>query len=167
MLSSALLATATAAARPAGGAAIGQVILATSFATAATAGLLWLMQTYRAGRNRVLAGWADFSERVSGLPGWAALPAGVAGASLMIALLGFPLDDMWHRLFGQDVTLWGPTHLMLFGGAGMTLIGQAVLLHEGMRARRSAGLPNDTLPIITSLRRVGLMGGLLIGLSTF
>ena len=34
------------------------------------------------------------------------------------ALLGFPLDDMWHRLFGQDVTLWGPTHLMLFGGAG-------------------------------------------------
>jgi hypothetical protein len=36
-----------------------------------------------------------------------------------------------------------------------------------MRARRSAGLPNDTLPIITGLRRVGLMGGLLIGLSTF
>src|SRR3954452_8383036 len=47
------------------------------------------------------------------------------------ALLGFPLDDMWHRLFGQDVTLWGPTHLMLFGGASMTLIGQAVLLQEG------------------------------------
>ena len=33
------------------------------------------------------------------------------------ALLGFPLDDLWHRLFGQDVTLWGPTHLMLIGGA--------------------------------------------------
>ena len=42
---------------------------------------------------------------------------------------------MWHRLFGQDVTLWGPTHLMLIGGAGMTLVGQAVLLAEGMRAR--------------------------------
>src|SRR6476469_9525096 len=50
------------------------------------------------------------------------------------ALLGFPLDDMWHRLFGQDVTLWGPTHLMLIGGASLTLIGQAVLLVEGMRA---------------------------------
>ena len=51
------------------------------------------------------------------------------------ALAGFPLDDVWHRLFGQDVTLWGPTHLMLIGGAGMTLIGQAVLLPGGTAAR--------------------------------
>ena len=65
------------------------------------------------------------------------------------ALLGFPLDDVWHRLFGQDVTLWGPTHLMLIGGAGMTLIGQAVLLVEGMRARdarRSGGEPLPASP---------------------
>ena len=48
------------------------------------------------------------------------------------ALIGFPLDDVWHRLFGQDVTLWGPTHLMLIGGAGMSLVGMAVLLSEGM-----------------------------------
>ena len=54
------------------------------------------------------------------------------------ALLGFPLDDMWHRLFGQDVTLWGPTHLMLIGGAGMTLIGQAILLREGARPMKDA-----------------------------
>ena len=39
------------------------------------------------------------------------------------SLIGFPLDDVWHRLFGQDVTLWGPTHLMLIGGAAMTLVG--------------------------------------------
>src|ERR1700712_6011422 len=57
------------------------------------------------------------------------------------ALLGFPLDDMWHRLFGQDVTLWGPTHLMLFGGAGLTLIGQAILLAEGMRFRGQKAAP--------------------------
>ena len=36
------------------------------------------------------------------------------------ALVGFPLDDIWHRIFGQDVTLWGPTHLMLIGGAGFS-----------------------------------------------
>ena len=46
------------------------------------------------------------------------------------SLIGFPLDDVWHRLFGQDVTLWGPTHLMLIGGAAMTLVGLAVLLVE-------------------------------------
>src|SRR3954454_21572757 len=67
--------------------------------------------------------------------------APVGGALVAICgafgLLGFPLDGLWHRLFGQDVTLWGPTYLMMIGGAGMTLIGQAVLLAEGMRARRS------------------------------
>src|SRR6476619_4701215 len=62
------------------------------------------------------------------------------GALLMaaaggFALIGFPLDDMWHRLFGQDVTLWGPTHLMLIGGASISLIGQAILLAEGTRSR--------------------------------
>jgi hypothetical protein len=34
-----------------------------------------------------------------------------------IAVLGFPLDDVWHRTFGQDVTEWGPTHVMMIGGA--------------------------------------------------
>ena len=51
------------------------------------------------------------------------------------ALIGFPLDDVWHRLFGQDVTLWGPTHLMLIGGASISLIGQGILLAEGTRSR--------------------------------
>ncbi|HEU4974445.1 MAG TPA: hypothetical protein VFT50_05105 [Baekduia sp.] len=83
------------------------------------------------------------------------------------ALLGFPLDDIWHRIFGQDVTLWGPTHLMLFGGAGLSLVGQAVLLAEGLRAR---GVRIDRLrdaQFLVAVRRVGLMGGLLIGLSSF
>ena len=57
------------------------------------------------------------------------------GGVLMFAagsfsLIGFPLDDQWHRLFGQDVTLWGPTHLMLIGGASMTLSAIAVLQVE-------------------------------------
>ncbi len=38
------------------------------------------------------------------------------------------------------MTLWGPTHLMLLGGAAMTLIGQAMLLTEALRALRGAGL---------------------------
>ena len=58
-------------------------------------------------------------------------------ACASFALIGFPLDDAWHRLFGQDVTLWGPTHLMLFGGAAMTLIGRSVLLVEGERVARA------------------------------
>jgi hypothetical protein len=49
---------------------------------------------------------------------------------------------------------------MLIGGAGMTLIGQAVLVAEGMSRRQ-------TTSKVTAVRRVALMGGLLIGLSTF
>jgi hypothetical protein len=80
------------------------------------------------------------------------------------ALIGFPLDDVWHRLFGQDVTLWGPTHLMLIGGAGMTLVANAVLLTEGLHAKGAGGGKQS---IVTFIRRASLMGGFLIGLSTF
>ena len=82
------------------------------------------------------------------------------------SLIAFPLDDVWHRIFGQDVTLWGPTHLMLIGGAGLTLIAQAILLREGMQAREAAG-EQSALPLITKIRRIALAGGLLIGASTF
>src|SRR4051794_7274176 len=96
-------------------------------------------------------------------------------ACASFSLLGFPLDDGWHRIFGQDVTLWGPTHLMLFGGAGMTLLGRATLLVEGARAagrKKEAsgedgagiGLPGRRL---MGLQRAGLIGGFLIGMSTF
>src|SRR5687768_17050197 len=40
----------------------------------------------------------------------------------LIAVAGFPLDDMWHRLFGQDVTLWGPTHIQMVGGAALSTL---------------------------------------------
>jgi hypothetical protein len=230
---------------PAGGAAIAEVVGATAGAMVMTAVLLGLGIGHRSGRVHVLAKLAAFSERVSGLPGWASLPAGLATGSLLIAvfgmywdislhiddgrdagplanpahyfilfglfgifaagflaivlpkektgptairiqegwyaplggvivmacgafsLIGFPLDDVWHRLFGQDVTLWGPTHLMLIGGASMTLIGMCVLIIEARRANAAAGHPDREKPWTTLLQKAALPGGLLIGLSTF
>src|SRR5918997_4288151 len=238
------LAAADAAANPAGGAALDQVAIATGGATLAIAGLLWLIARSRAGKARRFDSLVAFSERMSGLPGWAAVPTAVAAGALVTALLGmywdialhvdqgrdegplanpahylilvglfgvfaagvlamampretpgsasitvgpgwqapiggvlmaacgafaltgFPLDDVWHRLFGQGLTLRGPTHLMLIGGAGMTLIGQAILLREGLQAREEAG-DVQALPLVTKLRRIGIAGGLLIGASTF
>ena len=81
------------------------------------------------------------------------------------ALMGFPLDDMWHRIFGQDVTLWGPTHLMLIGGASMTLLGMAVLLVEGLRASARSGGPKERSWASLS-RAVALTGGFMLALST-
>ena len=69
---------------------------------------------------------------------WYAPVSGIFIAACgMYALIGFPLDDVWHRLFGQDVTLWGPTHLMLIGGAGLSTAG-IILLHR--EAEFSAGV---------------------------
>ena len=234
-----------AASQPAGGAAIGQIIIATAGAMVVTALLLWLGFGHRSGNVAHLGRAAALGERVSGLPGWAALPSGLATASLITAvfgmywdislhidvgrdpgplanpahyfilvglfgifsagfvamvlpqedigptsvritkdwhaplggvlvcacgafsLIGFPLDDMWHRLFGQDVTLWGPTHLMLIGGAAMTLIGLAVLLVEGIRFNGRHGTRNKEQSWAVVTRRVALTGGLMLGLSTF
>jgi hypothetical protein len=234
--------------KPAGAAATDQVIIATAIAGGASAILMWLAITHRRGTSTLLARAAAFAGRVAKLPGWVALPAAVAGAALLtalvgmmwdisihaddgrddgplanpshylilvglfgvfaagvlamalpvgerpgraavrigtdwyapvggvlmaaaggFALLGFPLDDLWHRMFGQDVTLWSPTHLMLIGGAGMTLIGQAILLAEGMHAQRDrrGGRSRRRAQLVLAARRVGLMGGLLLGLSTF
>lgn len=68
---------------------------------------------------------------------WYAPTGGILiAAAGLYALIGFPLDDVWHRIFGQDVTLWGPTHLMLIGGAGLSLLAIILLDWEGSAAPR-------------------------------
>ncbi|HEX6782487.1 MAG TPA: hypothetical protein VF125_10725 [Solirubrobacterales bacterium] len=98
---------------------------------------------------------------------WAPLGGVLICACGAFSLIGFPLDDVWHRLFGQDVTLWGPTHLMLIGGAAMTLVGIAVLAVEGMRANAASENPIVEPTHTRMARAVALTGGLMLGLSTF
>ena len=81
----------------------------------------------------------------------------------IVALLGFPLDDVWHRLFGQDVTLWGPTHVQMVGGASLASLASWVLLREAQihrgekeRSQRRLALGNETLAA----------GAFLVGMST-
>ncbi len=88
----------------------------------------------------------------------------IAGCGLY-ALVGFPLDDMWHRIFGQDVTLWGPTHLMLIGGAGLSTAGIILLNREAEFATRENGLQVPTW-LRTATLSTGF-GAMLIGLSVF
>ena len=97
-------------------------------------------------------------------PGWR-VPLG--GALLLlcgsVAMLGFPLDDVWHRIFGQDVTLWGPTHVLMIGGASLAPIAAWLLLVEG---RRAAGRPAPSRNLSLLAWEVQLAGATLIGLST-
>jgi hypothetical protein len=202
---------------------------------------------HRAHRIHWLGRLASFSERVSGLPRWSALPAAIGGGALIMALfgfwwdvathidkgrdqgpfgtaahwpimfglagialagylavilgcdedeptavrlrggwsaplggvllaacggfalLGFPLDDTWHRLFGQDVTLWGPTHVLMIGSASLATLAVWTLLVEGRRSARRSGLTaaqRGTGDLIDRLRAPSIAGGFLIGLSS-
>jgi hypothetical protein len=76
-----------------------------------------------------------------------------------VALLGFPLDACWHALFGEDVTLWGPTHLFMIGGAGVSTLGLWMVMRQGFELGRPR-----TLARRGHLR---VAGALIIGLSTF
>jgi hypothetical protein len=231
---------------PAGGAEIGQVIIATAGAMVATAGLLAVVIGHRSGRLAPMKKLVAFSERVSGMPAWSAMPLAILGGTLGIAvygmywdisihldkgrdpgplanaahyfilvglfgvlcagvmalalplekpsrsavrlpngwqaplggliiticgsisLLAFPLDDIWHRIFGQDVTLWGPTHLLLFGGAAFSVIGAWILHREGKSASLGEPPPDVKKPIfIARYREPLLAGAFLVGLSTF
>ena len=98
---------------------------------------------------------------------WAPLGGVLICVCGAFSLIGFPLDDLWHHLFGQDVTLWGPTHLMLIGGAAMTLIGIAVLTIEGLRSSATLKSAGREPRGAVLMRTVALSGGLLVGLSTF
>jgi len=228
---------------PAGGGELSQVVGGTVGSMIITAAMFWLVLGHRSGRVKLLHRLGLFSERVAGLPPWAALPLGVLSGSLLIAvfgmywdiachldggrdpgpfanvshyfilaglfgiffagllavflptekpgaaglrlpgglqaplggvlilvcsgiaLAGFPLDDIWHRIFGQDVTLWGPTHLQLFGGASLSTLGGLILLVEGARA--SGEVRQGTVTRNLRLMQVALGGAFLIGLSTF
>jgi hypothetical protein len=102
---------------------------------------------------------------------WYAPVGGVlmAGCGLY-ALIGFPLDDIWHRIFGQDVTLWGPTHLMMIGGAGFSLFAVLMLEYEGGRVMPDT--PEEGTFARTERRFIRFLrylscGGLLIGMSVY
>ncbi len=230
---------------PAKGAPIGSVVIGTIVAAAATAVVAWIGFAHRRGRIKWLARLGAFSERVSGLPAWSALPSAVVGVSLLVAvfgfywdvakhidtgrdpgpfgtaahypilvglfglavggflaivlgapedvptsvrlranwraplgglliflcggfaLTGFPLDDVWHTLFGEDVTLWGPTHVLMVGGASLATLGGWVLLVEGQRARDRVAAPaRASEPLLLRLRGPAMAGAFLIGLST-
>jgi hypothetical protein len=96
---------------------------------------------------------------------WYAPVGGIVMAGCgLYALMGFPLDDIWHRIFGQDVTLWGPTHLMMIGGAGFSTLAALYLEQEGRKLR-----PEDAPPDGIGLKFVQYLAfaGVLIGASVY
>ncbi|RBY89340.1 hypothetical protein [Blastococcus sp. TF02A-30] len=232
--------------RPAGGAALGEVALATGIGAGLTVLLLGLVWLHRTRRSTILTRVGTRLGKATGVPDWVALPTILTTVSLLVALLGmlwdialhigvgrdegplanpahylilfglfgvfaggvfacampldvkpgpaavrfvrgwdvpvggilltvagfyallgFPLDDVWHRLFGQDVTLWGPTHLMLIGGAGLSIVGLLVLEQEGHGTLSTDDGDVKAGRVARFVRQAAATGGLLLGMSVF
>ncbi|MGQ0521024.1 MAG: hypothetical protein ACT4PX_07730 [Actinomycetota bacterium] len=86
-------------------------------------------------------------------------------SALMLAVLGlggtaaFPLDELWHRAYGVDVTLWSPSHLQLVAGGSLGPIAVLLMLLEGR--------PRSQSTILGHIIEATTAGAVLVGLSTF
>src|SRR5258708_39837827 len=47
----------------------------------------------------------------------------IIGFAGLNAALAFPLDSYWHTLYGIDVPLWAPFHVMIISGMALTGFG--------------------------------------------
>lgn len=103
------------------------------------------------------------SVRVPGIGDHAPVGAIVVAVCGAFSLTAFPLDDVWHRIFGQDVTLWSPTHLMLITGASISTFGALALYRESLEESDET----VAVPARAGWLLAPLTGALLIGLNTF
>lgn len=94
-----------------------------------------LIETIRARRNPAVA---RHTVPFAGLFS-ASLGGYVAGFAALDAAVAFPLDAYWHALYGIDVTIWAPFHVMILGGMAMTALGGAYLLASAARLAAGQG----------------------------
>src|SRR5262244_1579636 len=74
---------------------------------------------------------ADRIFGITGTPGFHLAAWGIA-----LAVLAAPIDDLWHRLFGLDVTVWSPPHLLGLLGGAINTMACAVIAREAYPAGR-------------------------------
>src|SRR4030095_4145452 len=74
------------------------------------------------------------ADRIFGITGTAGFHLAAWGIAL--AVLAAPIDDLWHRLFGLDVPLWSPPHLLGLLGVAINTMACAVIAREAYPAGR-------------------------------
>ena len=88
----------------------------------------------------------------------------LAGFGALTMAVAAPFDNYWHQLYGVDVTLWSPFHMMGLIGAGIAYLGSAyALASELVRSRRDGtagrhlmifGWPGITLGTLFALTAI-------------
>jgi len=54
----------------------------------------------------------------------------LAAWGIAITVLAAPFDDFWHRMFGLDVTLWSPPHLLGILGSVINTLACLLIIRE-------------------------------------
>lgn len=83
----------------------------------------------------------------------APLGAYIAGYAALLAAVAFPLDAYWHALYGIDVAIWAPFHIMFVTSMGLVSLGVTFLLLSAAHLAEHAGAPG--------LRRAAYFGATL------
>lgn len=107
---------------------------------------------------------ADASSTVS-LLGLFHAPLGffVAGFGMLALLVAAPFDNYWHELYGLDVTLWAPFHVMGLVGGVTGVLGLVYVLAAGdARARPAGGRGWAPVVVVTLFALSNLLRGLLV-----
>ena len=76
------------------------------------------------------------------------LGAYIVGFAALNAAVAFPLDSYWHALYGIDVAIWAPFHIMFAFGMGVVAFGAAYMIFS------AANLPVGT----ASTKRIAYIG---------
>jgi hypothetical protein len=79
-------------------------------------------------RDTLRGGAPVASLRIAGLDGTRGFHLAAWGIALTV--LAAPIDDLWHRLFGIDVTLWSPPHLLGILGGVVNSVGCLLIARE-------------------------------------
>src|SRR5262249_53049150 len=59
----------------------------------------------------------------------------LAACGIALTVLAAPIDDLWHRLFGLDVTLWSPPHMLGLLGVAINTLACALVAREAYPAQ--------------------------------
>jgi hypothetical protein len=87
----------------------------------------------------------------------------VTGFGALLALIAAPLDNYWHELYGIDIALWAPFHMMGVTGAMIGILGMVYVFSSEAAIDRTSGRPLRRFLGLTALE----FGALLVLASLF
>ncbi len=70
---------------------------------------------------------------------YGSLGAYIAGFAALNAAVAFPLDAYWHALYGIDVAIWAPFHVMFVMGMAIVALGATYMLVSAAHLAERAG----------------------------